>query len=91
VADEDFAPFDIQVGVVVQRLKFTMYDLVQLTGGVNAYEFLELGHDVVSLGYLMFDAVHRDRHFMARMGMVVPLHGWVCSMCQFFHGVFLLI
>ncbi|MGA7174826.1 MAG: hypothetical protein WBX13_03775 [Candidatus Acidiferrales bacterium] len=90
MADEDFASFDIYVGIVVQRLEFSMHDFVQLTSGVNAYEFLELGHDIVSLANLMLDAINRDRHFMARMGMVVPLQAWVCSLSQLFHGVFLL-
>jgi hypothetical protein len=90
VADEDFASFDIYVSVVVQRLKFSTHDSVQLTSGVNTHEFLKLGHDIVSFAYLMLDAVHRDRHFMARMGVVVSLQDWVCSLCQLFHGVFLL-
>jgi hypothetical protein len=88
VADEDFASFDIYVGVVVQRLEFSMYDFVQLAGGVNAYEFLELGYDVVSLANLMLDAVNGDRHVVGRMGMVVTLWAWVCHLSQLFHGVF---
>jgi hypothetical protein len=91
VADEDFASFDIYVGVVVQRLELSMYDFVQLTGGVNAYEVLELGYDVISLANLMLDTVNGDRHVVARMGMVVPLRAWFCPLSQLFHGVFLLI
>jgi hypothetical protein len=90
VADEDFASFDIYVSVVVQRLEFSTHDFVQFTGGVNTHEFLEMGHDIVSLAYLMLDTVYRDRHFVSRMGMMVSLQAWVCSLCQLFHGVFLL-
>jgi len=85
VADEDFASFDFYVGVVVQRLEFSMYDFVQFTGGVNADEFLELGYDVVSLANLVLDAVNGDRYVVARMRMMVALRPSFCGWIQFFH------
>lgn len=85
MADEDFAPFDIYSGVVVQRLKFPVDDFVQFTGRVNPDEFLEFGDHVVSTANFVFGAVNGNRHLVAWMRMVVPLRASFCCWVQFFH------
>src|SRR5580704_824403 len=60
MTDEDFAAFDVNFLIIVQRFELAVHDLVELLRGIDANNFLERRNHVGAFRHAMARAVDRD-------------------------------